>query len=364
MHLRFLVAILAAALGACGRAQGEAAPAAAPAEVRTAPVSRELLTLPVVGSGTLGSKEEIALSFKVQGVVERVFVDAGAVVRAGDRLATLDLSEIDAAVTRAQSAMDKAERDLSRARRLYADSVVTLSQLQDAETGAQVAGADLATARFNRRYAVIVAPASGVILRRRAEPGELVAPGATVLVLGSGARGSVIRVGLADRDVVRVRRGDRAVVRFDALPDQEFAGQVTEIAAAAEPATGAYVVEIALPGAAPSPADPLSALRRGGTGVRVLPSGLVGNVEIRPASGRLTTLVPIEALLEADGSEGTVYALSALSGDRARAERRRVTVGFIAGDRVAVARGLEGVTAVITDGAAYLNDGAPVRVVP
>jgi len=336
---------LALAIAACRGASGESAKSAAPAPtmVRVAPVSQEIVARPVSATGTLGPKEEIALSFKIGGVVNRVRVDAGATVRAGDLLAALDLSEIDATVTRAQRAAEKADRDQARAQRLYGDSVFTLAQLQDATTGADVARADLATALFNRRYAVIVAPAGGVILERRAEPGELVTAGTTVLVFGSRARGSVVRVGLADRDVVRIRRGDRAVVRFDALADREFAGRVTEIAAAAEPGTGTYGVEIALPEASG------------------LASGLVGQVEIQPSTGRSTTLVPVEAVLEADDTEATVYALSE---DGTRAERRRVTVAFIAGDRVAVDRGLEGVAAVITDGAAYLNDGSAVRVAP
>jgi RND family efflux transporter MFP subunit len=171
----------------------------------------------------------------------------------------------------------------------------------------------------------------------------LITPGATVVVLGSRARGTVLRAGVADRDVVRLRRGDRAVVRFDAVPDREFSGRVTEIAAAAEPGTGTYAVEVSLPDA------------------RGLASGLVGLARIQPSAARPATLVPIEALLEADAQQGTVYALSA---DGARAERRRVTVLFIVGDRVALAGGLDGVAAVVTDGAAYLNDGAAVRVVP
>jgi hypothetical protein len=72
-------------------------------------------------------------------------------------------------------------------------------------------------------------------------------------------------------------------------------------------------------------------------------------------------LVPIEAILEADGAQATVYALSS---DGSRAERRRVTVAFIDGNRVAVARGLEGVTTVLTDGAAYVDEGVVVRVTP
>jgi len=349
MSLRtFLTGVsVAAAVGACRGTGAEPPPAAAsaPIPVRVAAVTEEVVAPPVTATGTLGPKEEIALGFKVGGVISRIAVDAGATVAAGQLLAALDPREIDAAVTRAESAAEKAERDLARARRLYTDSVFTLSQFQDAETGAKVAQADLTTARFNRRYAAIVAPAAGVILSRKAEPGELVSPGATILVLGSRARGSVVRAGLADRDVVRITPGDSAVVRFDALPGKALAGRVTEIAAAAEPGTGAYPVEIALPAA----------------GADRLASGMVAQVEIRPAAGRRTTLVPIEAVLEADGQTGTVYALSA---DRTRAERRSVVIAFLSGGRVAIAHGLEGVSLVITDGAAYLRDSAKVKVLP
>src|SRR6266498_4478874 len=175
--------------------------------VQTCALPISTITPPVIATGLLGPKEEIALSFKIGGVIARVLVDPGVRVSAGDTLAALDLSEIDAAVARAKSAADNAERDLARAQRLYADSVVTLAQLQDAETGTTAARSDLETARFNRRYALIIAPAAGVILRRDKEPGELAAPGAPVLVLGSTARGAVLRAGLADRDVVRVGLG-------------------------------------------------------------------------------------------------------------------------------------------------------------
>jgi hypothetical protein len=53
----------------------------------------------------------------------------------------------------------------------------------------------------------------------------------------------------------------------------------------------------------------------------------------------------------------------ALSRDGTRAERRRVRVAFLEGDRVAVLDGLEGVATVLTDGAAWLDDGAAVRVI-
>jgi multidrug efflux system membrane fusion protein len=334
---------LALALYACSgsKTQPVAQNSVRPIAVRAAPVIDTLLSRPIVATGTVAHKDEIGLSFKVGGVIARVAVDPGDEVRAGQTLATLQLREIDAGLSKARSAAVKAERDLARARRLYADRAVSLEDFQNAETAAEVARADLDAAAFNRRYAVIVAPSAGTVLRRSAEPGETVDPGTTVLVLGSQARGNIVAVGLADRDVVSVRKGDGATVGFDALPGQSFQGRVTQIDAAADPGTGAYGVEITIPD---------------GSG---LVAGLVGRVEIRPAISAPAMLVPVEAVLEADGNEATVYALSA---DGSRAERRRVKVAFIAGSNVAVAGGLEGATAVLTDGAAYLDDGVAVKV--
>jgi RND family efflux transporter MFP subunit len=341
------LSLAAAALLGCARSGAEelATVGDQAAVVRAAPVTDTVLARPIVATGTVAPADQAALGFKIGGVIELIAVDAGDPVRAGQTLASLDLREIDASLAKARSGAAKADRDLARAGRLYTDSVVTLAQFQDAETADELARADLEAAAFNRRYAVILAPASGVVLRRAAEPGENIAAGATVLVVGSrgAGRGNVLEIGLADRDAVSVRKGDPALARFDAMPGREFAGRVSRIGAAADPVTGTYEVEVALDDAG------------------ALAAGLVGRVEIRPARGAPATLVPIEAVLEADGAHATVYALSA---DGKRAERRRVTVAFIEGSQVAIASGLEGASRVLTDGAAYLDDGAAVRVAP
>lgn len=311
--------------------------------VRIASVTTELLSRPVTAVGTLGPSEQITLSFKVGGVVERVAVDVGDEVQVGEILAALHPEETESAVRRARSAAEQAERELARARRLHADSVVTLASLESAATAAEIARAAEAAAEFNFRHSVIRAPAEGVVLRRAVEPGVVVAPGAPVLTFGSRARGAVLRVGLADRDVVRLRRGDPAVVRFDALPHRTFQGEISEIGAAAEAGTGTYVVEIELPGA---------------TG---LAAGLIGHAEIRPTARKRMTIVPVEAVLEADGERATLLVLSS---DGMRAERRRVEIGFIDGDRIALESGLENVESVLTEGAAYADDGARVKVLP
>src|SRR5262245_44853393 len=79
--------------------------------VRLAPVIDTTIVQPVVASGVLGAKEEIPLGFKIGGVIGRIEVDEGDVVKAGQLLATLELPEIAGAVAKAQAGVDQAERD-------------------------------------------------------------------------------------------------------------------------------------------------------------------------------------------------------------------------------------------------------------
>jgi multidrug efflux pump subunit AcrA (membrane-fusion protein) len=166
--------------------------------------------------------------------------------------------------------------------------------------------------------------------------------GAPILRLRADGAGWIVRLSVADRDVVRLRHGDPVAVRMGAYPDRVVAGNVTQIAAAAARATGTFDVE--------------AALAVDGE----LLSGLPARAEISPVAHALVAIVPIAALLEADGESASLFVV-----DPARSVARRlmVRVAFLRGSHVALSQGLEGVEEVVTDGAAFLRDGAPVRVV-
>jgi membrane fusion protein, multidrug efflux system len=341
--------LLLAGLG-CGRAAAvppKAEPTSQARVVRLAPVTDTSVVQPVTATGILGAKEEVPLGFKIGGVIGRIAVEEGDVVAAGQLLATLELPEIAGEVAKAEAGLRQAERDLARAEALYADSVIPRSVWEGAGTAVEVANANLQIARFNQRYAVIRAPGAGTILRRTAEPGQQIGGGVPVLLLGRSGQGQVLRAGLADRDAARVAPGDPAVVRFDAPPGTVMRGRVSQIAAQATPGTGTWVVEIRLE-------HPVSGSGRG------LQSGLIGAVEIRPRREERVRLIPIAALLEGDGDSAAVYTLADHGTDTV-AERRGVRIAFLAGEQAAVRAGLEGVHEVLTEGAAYVRDGDPVR---
>jgi multidrug efflux system membrane fusion protein len=343
-----LVAML---VGGCGSHDGPTrAPAkttSLPAAVRAEPVASVVVAHQTRAVGVLAPREEIQLAFKVGGIVEGVHVDAGDVVRKGQLLAELKRAEVDAAVAQAAEAVDKARRDLERAQRLRADEVATEEQVENLATAHNVARAGLQTARFNAQFARIEAPADGVVFERMVERGETVQAGQPVVVLGATGSGWVVRTALADRDAVRVEPGAAAEVTFDAHPGRVFPGKVTRIGAAADRLTGTFEIEIEV---APD-------------GARFV-RGLVAKVVLPLAEAQAVaadaTVVPISALVEANGPSAVVYVI-----DRERnvARRKDVQIGSILGEQVVVTAGLSVGEPVVTDGAAWLTDGRSVREV-
>ncbi|HYM33922.1 MAG TPA: efflux RND transporter periplasmic adaptor subunit [Steroidobacteraceae bacterium] len=342
-QLTSLLAI-AAIVTACARSNESEAVRAAPVRVVEATSGPAAPTLRT--NGILVNKDELRLSFKVGGVVSHINVQEGQRVKRGQRLAEIEQAEINAQVEQAKQLSEKSQRDVARAEKLYADHLISLGQLDDLKTQAAVSKAALQSAEFNWGYASIVAPQDGTILRRLVQERELVAAGAPVLVLGAQERGYVVRVGLADREIVQVRIGDAAEVELDAHPDEKFAAQVTEVASGADERSGMFQVE----------------LRLQPTKLR-LASGLVAKVALTPSSAldAKKVYVPIAAIVEGDGRRASVFILNGVNGSQV-AKRRSVDVAFIDGVDVAITQGVAVGDKVITDGALYLQDNEPVYV--
>jgi len=339
---RVLLLLMALFLAA-GCQPGDEPPARAATRVGTGIVTLGPAEPPILTSGMITTRDELKLSFKVAGIVRRIGVHEGEVVRAGQELAALELTDVNAQLEQAQQLAAKAERDLVRGENLRADEVISEEVLESLRTQAAVARAALRSAKFNREFAAIEARNDGVVLRKLVEEREFVQPGQPVLVVGPRAGGFIVRAGLADRDVVRLRLGDRAIVTVDAFPDQPLQGRITVLPAASDSTSGLFDIEVEL---APAP-------------VRLV-SGLLARLRIEPALASETTLAyaPIAAVIEADGDQAAVFVV-----ENEVARRRPVRVAFIAPAAVAIAEGLRAGEVVVTDGALYLEDGESVQAI-
>src|SRR4030095_7384434 len=94
-------------------------------QLKLLPVNQDTTSSVITASGLLSTENEARLSFKISGIIEKIFVKEGDRVRKGQLLATLKSTEIASQVQQVELTVEKAQRDYQRANNLYKDSVVT-----------------------------------------------------------------------------------------------------------------------------------------------------------------------------------------------------------------------------------------------
>jgi RND family efflux transporter MFP subunit len=307
------------------------------AKIESKPLSDEIHS-----SGVLSSKSETKLAFKTGGLIKNIYVQEGQYVKAGQLLAELDLSEIDANVSQAQIGLAKAQRDFDRAQKMYTEEAATKTNVQDAQSGLEIAQQSIKAANFNRKLSKIIAPANGVILRKIAEKGELITPFMPVFVLGSGNGTYVVNLGLTDKQIVKVNKGDQAEIKLDAYPGEIFTAVISQISQTINPTTGTFEVELSL---LPN--------------TKKLMSGFMATGIIKEKAAIKALVVPVSALQEAEESTAFVYTYNATNKS---AIKREIKIGKVFNTDVVLLSGLAEGDMVITQGSGFVTDNQKVKV--
>ena len=307
--------------------------------VRIEMVKSEEIQPFVRSSGRLFPSSEQKLAFKTGGIVSKIYVSEGQIVMKGQLLAQLKKDEVSALVSQATQAVEKTGRDYKRVSNLYRDSVATLEQYENALTALKLAESQLEIVKFNLQYSSIHAPGEGKILRKLVEDNEMVAPGFPVLLYGSTKGTWLLKVNVTDREVVLIDTGDSAIVNFDAYPGKKFQARVAEKSAMAHPYTGLFEITLELS---------LTEYQ--------LVTGFIGRAVIFSGKKVKVMSVPIDALVEAQGTEGVLHLF-----EDEKAVRRNIQILRIEGNRLLVSEGLTGDEMVITEGTIFIKQDSKLR---
>lgn len=292
-------------------------------------VARENRPTFYVAVGTIRSRTEATVAAQVSGRVTGVRVDAGAAVKQGDLLATLDSQELETRVGQARSGLDAAKAALAfaelhygRIQRLLPAQAATQVQMDGAEVRLKQARAAVAAAekkleesRIVLDYANVRAPMTGVVSKREADPGDLAYPGRPLFVIHN-PKGLRLEAHVREGMIRRVSRDQAVEVELTAL-SKTVDAVVEEIVPSADPLSRSFLVRVALP------------VTEG------LYPGMFGRLRI-PLEDRAAVLVP-RAAVSRVGQLETVRVLK-----EGRWVRRYVTLGEPVGESVEVLSGLEG----------------------
>lgn len=300
-------------------------------------------SLEIDATGQFTTDDETILSFKTGGIISQVLVSEGDVIRKGQLLATLDLTEINTAVNQARLGYEKAKRDYERVQRLLADSVATVEQAQNSKTALDIAAQSLEAANFNKDYSQIRAISDGNVLKKFINEGQQIAPGSPVFQTNGSGKGTwKLKVNLSDREWALVKEGDNVAITTPVEPDETFEAKVKRKSKVADPMTGTYQVELEFTEKAPN----------------YLASGMFGSARILSEATQKTWFVPYDAILDANAGKGFVFVTK----DGNTAQKVSIKIGKIYTDKVQVTEGLEEYTKLIVSGSAYLTDQSPISI--
>jgi multidrug efflux system membrane fusion protein len=349
--LRVVPALLCAViLNGCHSQAGVAEP---PRVARVAQVEAADANAIAVYPGEVHARFESTLGFRVAGKIRARHVDAGTHVSRDQVIAELDPGDLElarssalASLASASAAFKLAESEYERYRTLFERRFVSQFEF-DAKTHARDAAraqvrqaeAALETARNQTAYTALRADADGVIMALSAEVGQVVAAGQPVVTLARDGA-SEVEIDVPELAIAQIRLGAPARVELWTESGELHAGEVREIAPAADATTRTYRVRVSL-------TDATAAPRLGQT----------ARVYFSSEDARAQFLVPLSALYEKDGKPA-IWQVDAKS---ATVHLTPVEVAQYAESGALIGEGLGARQWIVTAGVHRLREGEVIR---
>ena len=325
--------------------------------VETVSPSQDDIGSTLSADGTINAKDTANVSAKVNGVaIERILVEEGDRVRAGQVLAVFDTDAMEQQVLQAQADVAEAEATLANAsadaaRVLPLIDIDAISKQEAdryrtsevrARASLQASRARLSNQRLTLENAKVVAPVSGIISEKMVEVGQ---------VAGGEPLFTIIKGGVLEwrADIDPKLIGDINIgtpVQVSLPGGNTVMGQVKRIAPTAD--NNRQITIYAS----------LAANSKMRAGMYQTGEFILGSTS--------TQTIPNSAVVSNDGYDYVMLVTESTTRDdrsMGRIKQQRVTLGERLGDSVAVLEPLPSDSHIVKQGGSFLNDGDLVRVV-
>ena len=335
-----LLAVSAAMMTGCHGDESTSPAAVQTVQARVVESRQQQVPLVVRSTGTLHARETAIISAQVMGRIQQVLVREGDIVRAGQTLVVLDdaalrasLEQAQAGVKATQNAQAAAQTNsslaastLERYRQLESQKSVSPQEMDEVSRRAEAAAANLEAARAQTEaaraqaggaramlgYTRLVAPFSGIVTARMADPGTMAAPGAPLLQVDQ-AGALQLQATVDESAIAAIHKGMKVQVEIDSA---NMTGTVAEIVPTADPASHSFLVKIDLPSSTQ------------------MHAGMYGTAEFTNGI-RQAILIPRSAVVSR-GSLACVYVLDS----QGIAQLRYLTLGAAQGNLIEVLSGV------------------------
>ena len=334
--------------------------------VRAYQATKEPISTYIVSNTTVESIRKVTVHAKLNAIVEEILVEEGTPVRQGGVLLRLEDREVRNEYEQADIAVDQArlqvqqaqvkaelsEIDHARAQDLFDQKLISKQEFDQAsltnrtdrlatDTARQqhqAAEARLRAATIQMEYTEVVASIDGVVTERLVEVGDQVSGNQEVFSIEEFPP-LWARIFIPEKDLPELRVGQRAEVRVETFPEEEFPARIKMINPTIDATSGTVKVTLEM--------QQTNRLR----------PGMFGTVYIATETRPDAVVIPKKAILR-ERDENRAFVI----GPDGQVEKRDVVLGFSDEDRVEIMEGIQAGEAVVTVGYEGLADGYTVDV--
>ncbi|MCX6120865.1 MAG: efflux RND transporter periplasmic adaptor subunit [Ignavibacteriales bacterium] len=290
--------------------------------------------------GTIVAYNDVAVVSETSGRVVKIDAEVGDYKKAGAVLVEVDSELKEAAYKAANVSYEKAKKDLERYEALYKEGSISDSQIEQARWSYQSAEAQYIVARRQFTDTKITTPISGIVTARYVNIGSMVmgAPQATLVANVVDISRLKVKVSVAEKDVIRLKVGEKVEVTTDVFPNSVFTGSIFSISSKGDEGH-TYPVEVVL-----------------NNSKQQIKAGMFGRVRFTPKISGAAIVIPRESIV------GSVKNAALYVIKNNVANLRSVVTGKELGTDIEVLSGLQEGEQIVVNGQNNLSDNAPVIV--
>jgi len=312
---------------------------APPVPVEVTQAGRDQMLATYSGTAAIEAFAEADVIAKVGGEVQKILVEEGHQVKAGQVLAILDGDRLRLELKQTEANMKKLDREYQRNLDLHDRGLVSVGAFENIKYELDALRAAYERARLELSYVQLRAPIEGVVAERFIKVGNTLNPNDKTFHVTT-LKPLIIYLYAPEKEYRKIRPGQQSMVEVDALKGQPFPAIVARISPIIDPTSGTFKVTIEID-------DPSGNLK----------PGMFGRVHIVHEVHENALLIPREAII-VDGDEEAVFLI-----EDNKAVRRLLSTGITQNGMVQVLSGLTDDDRFVILGQAGLKDGTVVRVV-
>jgi len=306
--------------------------------VKAVQVSHGPISSYIETTTSLEAEREVDIVCRTNGLVNDILFEEGDHVKNGSLLLKIDDREAKTVFKSSLATYEERKRQWERAQETFDKNIVSKESHDQARYNFAKSEADFEASKLQLAYTEIRAPFDGIITKRLVNSGGMLTPGQKIFTIVDTVP-LLARIHLPEREIAKVKIGQIADLKLDAVPGQSYNARIKMINPVVDPASGTFKVTLEV-----------------SAGSNILRPGMFASVYLITETHQGALLVPKQALL-LEAEKDTVFIVSGRF-----AYTQEIKIGFRDDKNIEILDGIKDGEYVIVVGQDGLNNGSEVKL--